>query len=575
MKRLWMSLVLFSLSLCFLASATFGQQSPALESSVESDQVIRGQQKQADLWPMLQNQRVPGVEAARHAVRINDVDKQWLDADLDDPASERIIGMELPLDLEVDLAEELLASADKRLDSGVGRFAFGEDGMGVWTTSLRAEGATALRLEINKIDLPEGVALYLYNDAEQAHGPYTAQGPHDNGRFWTHTVFGDHVWIQLHINKVDAATLELVRFQISQVGHFGERFGLAKRVTDKADCSNNVSCVQNAECYDWDDILGSAREGVARTVISLGGGWIGRCSGGLLNDTDSSGQKAWFLTAEHCVDEGDITSLESFFQYQSPCGSCSASYVDSVIGASIRVRNGEGDYALLELDDLPSSGVLMGWNNADVQVDTNIYLLSHPKGSPQSLSQHLVGSSSSDKYIYARTVLGSSQGGSSGAPTLNASGKVVGFHSGVTNDDDHCSYSTYRVAEGAMSYFWPSVAPYLKPGQGTYSMHVSDVTVSTKKVNVGFGLKFHYPKVQVTVANSLGHGVSSVIVQGTFSGDVGGPAILTTDVDGVATFTYPVPFPSSPSFSFCVSNLTHGYYNDYDDSSNVETCASR
>lgn len=94
-------------------------------------------------------------------------------------------------------------------------------------------------------------------------------------------------------------------------------------------------------------------------------------------------------------------------------------------------------------------------------------------------------------------------------------------------------------------------------------------------MNLGFGLKFYYPKVQVTVVNSLGHGVSSVIVQGTFSGDVGGMYTLITDVDGVATFTYPVPFSSSPSFSFCVDNLNHGYYNDYDDASNVETCASR
>lgn len=572
MKRLWMSLALFS-----LASITWAQHAPKLEFSVESDQVIHGQQKQADLWPMLQAHRVPDAETGRHVARINDIDKQWLDTHLDDPETERIIGMELPLDLEVDLADELMHWADKRLDSGVGRFAVGQDGMGIWTTSLQAEGATALRLELSQFSLPPGVALYLYNDAQQAHGPYTGKGPHDNGRFWTHTVFGDHVWIQLHIDNVDTTKLERVRFEISQVGHLGERFGLAKRVADKADCSANLSCVENAECYGWDDILSSARRAVARTIINLGNGYISYCSGGLLNDTDSSSQKAWFLTAEHCVDEGDISSLESFFQYQSPCGSCNASSVDSVIGASIRVAGTDADFALLELSGLPSGGRLMGWSNGNVesQIGTNLYRISHPQGQPQALSQHMVEDHNSSKYIYARTVLGTTEGGSSGAPIFKDDRKVVGVYSGVTNGSSRCDYTTFRTADGALSYFWPTVAPFLHPGQGTYSLHVSDVTAGFQTVNIGFGIKLYWPKVTVKVVNSLGHGIPAVTVQGTFSGGLSGSYSLVTNTQGVATFLHPQISPSSPSFTFCVGDLTHSYFNNYDSGANDVTCASR
>src|SRR4029079_16167577 len=59
----------------------------------------------------------------------------------------------------------------------VGAIRGANDGSMVWTAALRAPAATAMRAHLTGVDLPPGAALFVYNLAGMAFGPYTARGP--------------------------------------------------------------------------------------------------------------------------------------------------------------------------------------------------------------------------------------------------------------------------------------------------------------------------------------------------------------------------------------------------------------
>ncbi len=582
MKRLVLPLALISFTLLSFVAPAFCQiieESAAELSGGGGEKILAEKEMERALWSYLNNERMTDLEKARIVVEIDPDLKILIDAD---EAQSRAVGVHLPVDVAVRLGREKALSTSKSTASGhasgVGRTRLDSAGGLVWATSLQAQGASAVRIHFTNFQLPPRTALYLYNDAGQAHGPYTGTGPHGDGEFWSHTVFGEHVWIQLHSDDADSAKLAEASFNITDISHLGDRFEIAKLVgadADKADCSGNISCVENAECYDWDDILSSARKAVAKIIFEdPDDGLSYICSGGLLNDQDSSDRTPWFLTAHHCLStESAANSLEALFQYQSSCGSCSGSYVDSVLGADLWATDNAGDFSLLELSELPSSWALMGWTNANVMDSdgTQLYRISHPKGKPQSFSQHEVVLHSSSKYIHTENIIGTVEGGSSGSPIFRDDSKVVGQLLGVTNDNNLCSPTTFDTLDGAFSYYWKSVRPYLGSPSNTNKMHVSAVAAGTQKVI--FSLFFG--KATITVVDELGNVVPFATVTGTFSGGLSGTYSGITNHLGQATILHGQLKSSKPSFTFCVTNVTQAYFSTYDSASNDVTCASR
>lgn len=572
MKRLLMPLALMSSTALLLTAPAFGQniQEAETEISFNTDIMLAEKQFQQELWSYLEATRPADLEKGRIVVDINPFEKTLLDAD---EAQNRLVGLHLPVGLIVRMGQEAASDAKSGGDT-VGRMGTDIDGSLVWTTSLQVTDATAVRIHFTDFRLPPLTALYIYNDAGQAFGPYTGKGPGDKGDFWSNTVFGESVWVQLHSELTDASKLREATFGIAEVSHLGERFELAKQVSQaKADCSGNISCVENAECYDW-SLLNIARKAVAKMIFEDDGGSY-LCSGGLLNDIDTSDRKPWFLTANHCISSEDsANSLETFFQYQSSCGSCSASYSQSVLGANLWATGSGGDFTLLQLSELPSSWGLMGWTNANTlsQTGTQLYRISHPKGKPQAFTQHEILSNSNAKWIVSDPVIGATEGGSSGSPIFREDGKVVGQLYGFTYSGsyDLCDASTFNNRDGAFSYYWQSVKPYLSRPTYTYKMHVSDVSSST----INFAGFLYFARSKVTVVDTLGNIVPFATVTGTFSGDVSGTYTGITNDKGQATIMHPAPSGSHLNFTFCVTDLDQDFFNTYDSGSNVVTCDS-
>ena len=364
----------------------------------------------------------------------------------------------------------------------------GDSGGGfTWTGVVESPGATALRLRFENFFLPRHAELFLYGESDEAFGPYTGRGVHEDGEFWSHTISGDQVTLQLSYTGVDTGrALAATHYLIASIAHLDHRFGMARYGADGDEqvgdglCSFNEQCIENASCSTLDAAIAPAADAVAQILFASGNGpfagWY-ICSGGLANDTDTASVIPYFLTANHCISKGaEARSAETFFDYTTPCGGvCSFPSVASTLGASIVKTGRSSDYSLLQLDQQPPAGsVLLGWNSTPVAFDdgTPLFRISHPAGAPQAYSEHVVDLSRPTcnswprgGWIYSTDTFGGTEGGSSGSPVLNSQGQIVGQLSGACgyNVGDSCDSVLNATVDGALADYFADVSQFLDP----------------------------------------------------------------------------------------------------------------
>jgi hypothetical protein len=350
-----------------------------------------------------------------------------------------------------------------------------------WTGAAESAAATAMRIHFTSFNLPPKTELYIYNLSGEAFGPYTGTGPLGTGDFWSNTVSGPMVAIQLH-HAGSAESLQSVSFEIAELGHIGPKF-LRPFMQSQAKaaewCQENADCVEDATCYNV-SAINNAKDAVAM-MEWVQGAWIYMCSGGLVADTIAS-ETPYFLTANHCLSSSKAAeSLECYFQYATTsCGqNCSTVQAGiPTLGASVLETGKKGDYSLLLLNEAPPSGsYFLGWNPTPVAYTggTYLYRVSHPSGSPQAYSEHIVDDTTDPcggwprgYWIYSQDVVGATEGGSSGSPVLNSDGEIVGQLTGGCgyNLDDVCDYESNRTVDGAFASYYSAVEPWLNPGGG-------------------------------------------------------------------------------------------------------------
>ena len=354
------------------------------------------------------------------------------------------------------------------------------DGGFDWAGVVRAPEAAALRIHFTDFDLPDGAELFVYANNGMAFGPYTGRGPNGNGEFWTNTVAGAELRVQLNA-PVGAEP----RFTVAGVGYLTEAFAMSRHLTPATQaantkpCSFNADCTIDAACGTEDAAVNTARDAVAHMLFASGA-YLYICSGGLVADSDTSTNIPYFITANHCISRGsEAASLETFFFYAaSTCQSCPDPGAASTTGASIVSTNKTADYTLLRLSqNAPAGAAFLGWNSTPV-ANTNgtaLFRLSHPKGSPQAYSAHVVDTSRGTcrtwprgSWIYSSDILGATEGGSSGSPVVNSAGQLVGQLSGGCgfNVSDVCDSASNATVDGAFAAYFGAVEQYLGAGGG-------------------------------------------------------------------------------------------------------------
>jgi len=350
----------------------------------------------------------------------------------------------------------------------------------VWSGAVHSDDASGLRLHLSNFHLPRGAALYAYNEGGQVRGPYVADGPNGTGDFWTHTIAGPTLSLQLTVpGGASASWDDVATFDLAEASHLGPRAAFGTTPAEHAGstlCSFNEPCIQNASCSPVPAAIAPAEDAVA--LIQFGSfPFVYLCTGGLVADADGATQIPYFLTANHCIGRArQAATVEAFFQFSTPCGGACidpSGVVPSTLGADIVASDKATDFTLLRLRENPPAGsVFLGWSSAAVASanGTPLFRLSHPAGAPQAYSEHVVDvnrptctSWPRGDRIYSSDVYGGTEGGSSGSPVLNAAGQIVGQLSGGCgyNVDDPCDDVANATVDGAFAAYYTQVASIL------------------------------------------------------------------------------------------------------------------
>jgi lysyl endopeptidase len=467
-------------------SASAGPSTDMSPTSIDSE-VVKGAPTaeemvaaQTNLHEWLMTQLPSGVTGRPVIVSLTRVEKHEL-ADMQEAGGNEpaVIGRTKTLARAVrfsKLEATLRAGGSRRLRGGV--FQAMPDGGFVWAAAFRSVDAGAVRLHITHMDLPSDADLFLLTTDGQAFGPYSKKGPNDDGDFWTNTTFGsDTILLLRHYGPDGAADLKQSSFRVEELGHIGPHF--TPIAVAQAFCSFNVPCIENASCHNGTP-ADSAKSATA-LMQWIAGAFIYTCTGTLLNDTVSTSQIPYFLTANHCISSSsNASNLQAYFQFSLSCGStnCPAQTNPGGIqrlGSTVKTTGTTGDFTLLQLNQTPPAGsVFMGWNNTPIANTNNaaLYRISHPAWAPQAYSDGHVDTSAPTctgwprgERIYSRTTTGGTEGGSSGSAVLNSSGQVVGQLSGAcgTNTGNACDNTNNATVDGAFASYYASVQPFLAP----------------------------------------------------------------------------------------------------------------
>jgi hypothetical protein len=129
-----------------------------------------------------------------------------------------------------------ISKAPTRLAHGFIR-ATGDGGF-AWALALDSDGASALRVRLSDVSLPDTADIYFFTLDGQAHGPYRGRDT-----FWSNSVMGSQGILLIRQFGPPAAGARPMSIFLASVGNIGAQFTAAQDPL----CSYNASCIENAE----------------------------------------------------------------------------------------------------------------------------------------------------------------------------------------------------------------------------------------------------------------------------------------------------------------------------------------
>lgn len=437
---------------------------------------------------------------AQPALRVAITPEQRAGIEQDAPGNGRQkVGVALDVGQVVDFSGlDARASAAGAIDIANGIAARGG---ATWAIELSSPDATALRLRFDHVDLAPGVSLHVYNELGRVAGAYTERGPDGDGSFWSSSIFGDRVVVQLSAGDVDA--LRASRFTIEQAMHFGSRFRIAESMRsryaggpspDSVDfCGAPVpNCSVDGMCaLQSNPGLANVVNAVAHLEF-IDGASAYICTGTLLNTSlAGSGPRApYLLTANHCINsQASASSLAAYFRYHTAyCNGACTWTLTQVNGSTLLVSGARptyADFTLLRLSPIPSGSGLMlaGWASGALVDGAYLLRLSHPEGAPLAYSLRRLRKNSPNLTHCAGAAEPTFMYSGLTAQSSDAAGAVAGGSSGsaaiVLKDDasdiyvvgqllgdcpgggDTCNANTDATIDGAFSASFPYLKRFL------------------------------------------------------------------------------------------------------------------
>ncbi len=317
-----------------------------------------------------------------------------------------------------------------------------QDGYRIYEYQIKSAGAFSLNLIFDSFQLKPGSKLFLYNgDRTMIMGPITDAQNSSSGQFWTDLLEGAAMTIELQepIAGNGSSILHLQSVVHGYRNSFDKYFG------------SGGTCHPNMVCYPNNQFQG---DGVARIMIPVGETGVGWCSGSMVNNMRQN-FRSYFLTAFHCIDgnknlvvdaneSASVANWVFSFNYQSPTCTPSQDFTESISlnGATFRSAADATDFTLLELTRQVPTNVNTTYNglNWEPVTTSNNYGIHHPGGDVKKISFTRADTEISGYPGRILTTthltalwgqLGSVDGGSSGSPLFDGSGRIVGqLHGG-------------------------------------------------------------------------------------------------------------------------------------------------
>jgi len=311
-----------------------------------------------------------------------------------------------------------------------------ENGDRVWRMLISSPGAISLNFIFDDFFMPEGGSLYLYSDdREDLLGAYTSVQNQENRMLGTWLVYGDKVWLEYYEPQNVSGMGSINISKITHGYRNADKRPQEKGLNDSGDCMLDVDCNIGD---DWQAQKEHNKRAVALIVMNNS-----LCSGTLINNTSNDGTP-FFLTADHCMEGNNPSTVAFLFDWISPTPQC-ATYNNSqngsqnmsVSGSILRAADPLSDFALLEItQSIPSSWnrVYAGWDRSG-QIPGYAVGIHHPSGDIMKVSRE---SNSPEKInytdLYAWRIgsasggweYGATEGGSSGSALFDPYGRIIG-----------------------------------------------------------------------------------------------------------------------------------------------------
>ena len=311
-----------------------------------------------------------------------------------------------------------------------------ENGDRIWRMLISSPGAISLNFIFNDFFIPEGGSLYLYSDdREDLLGAYTSVQNQENRMLGTWLVYGDKVWLEYYEPQNVSGMGSLNISKITHGYRNADKKSQEKGLNDSGDCMYDVDCNIGD---DWQAQKEHNKRAVALIVLNNS-----LCSGTLINNTSNDGTP-YFLTADHCMQGNNASTVAFLFDWISPTPQC-ASYNNSqngpqnmsVSGSILRAADPLSDFALLEItQSIPSSWnrVYAGWDRSG-QIPEYTVGIHHPSGDIMKVSRDNNSPGKinySDLYAWQISSsnggweFGATEGGSSGSALFDTYGRIIG-----------------------------------------------------------------------------------------------------------------------------------------------------
>jgi hypothetical protein len=342
---------------------------------------------------------------------------------------------------EVDLSPE---------NSGV--WTIREGGIKTWRVEIISSGAYAVNVYFGVYRLNKGCTLFAYTpDQSRILGGFNEKNNAPDGPLALAFVPGQSVVLEL---QVPGDVQDYGEISVNSIGHdFINVFG-RKNISDqyygRSDyCNVDVIC---PEGKDWEVV----KRAVCRIAIKNGPSTT-LCSGSLINTTHND-SRPYLLTANHCINTSTKAGNSVFyFDYESEScnGPDDTTTVYTLSGSQILASSDSLDFTLLRLSsDVPGSynPYYAGWSRSPLPA-TSVSCIHHPEGDVKKISieEHSVTSEyqvvNTPDWLVTESLpdgfwrilhweVGTTEGGSSGAPIFNQKQKIVG---NLTGGDATCS----------------------------------------------------------------------------------------------------------------------------------------